>query len=1173
MTAAKAVTATFGPAFFTLTVDNPGNGSVTSLPAGITCGAVCSFKFAPNATVTLTATPAASKQFTGWSGACTNATGPCVVTMSDDQLVKANFSEPTPTVTSLTPTSGAPGTVVSIVGTNLGSLVGSIVFTGPGATTVQGQVTAWTPTSAKVIVPATAITGNVTVTTAGALDATPAKLFTILDPAITTLSPTSGAGGVLVTLTGSNLGDWGTVTFAGAPEAAQVTSWTNTAVKVVVPTLAVTGNLTLTRLDTRSASKLFTVPPPAITTLSPASGPVGAVVTITGTSFGTVDQLSGVTFNGTGGPLAAMLTAWSDTAVRAIVPVGAINGPLTLTRADGRFTTKPFTVAAPSITSLTPSSGTPGTAVTLAGTNLGTAAGTVTFTATGGGTVDAPVTSWSATTVKVSVPFGAVTGNLTLTTADGQIATKPFTVPTPTLTSFSPLSGAVGVTVTLNGANFGPYVGDVSFTSAGGLVPAPIVGWTTGIVKVLVPAGAITGDVTLTTADGRATSPKRFTVPNPAITGLTPSSAAVGVLVTLTGTAFGATEGQIQFNGVAEAAFVTAWTDTTVKVYVPAGAATGALTLTTYDGKSATRTFTAPTPALTSLTPSSGTPGTAVTLTGTALGAAIGTVSFTAAAGGTLDAPITAWSDTSVKVTVPAGAATGPLTLTTADGKPVTRTFSVPAATLTGIMPTGAAGGVPVTLTGTNLGALVGQVEFAGGALGTIVAWSPTTVKVLVPVEASSGALTLTTADGRTATKLFTVPNPAITSLAPTSGTVGLPVTLTGTGFGAYVGDVTFTGEAGEVFAPITAWSDTTVKVMVPPGAASGPLTLVTASTRSATKAFAVASPTLTSLSPTSGTPGTPVTFTGTNLGAFTGYVAFTGTDGLAFTDPTSWTNTTVKAVVPMEARTGPVTLYTADGKTVSKLFTVPAPTLSGFIPTSVAIGGSLTINGTNFGSTPGTVTFADGAGGAVDAPVTGWNALAVKVTIPAAAQSGPVTVTTAYGLAATKPYTFPSPTISGITPAAGSTPGVDITLNGAYFGTTPGTVTFAGGFDGTVGSWGNASVTVTVPALARPGALTLTTANGLTGTKLHTILTPSISNPLPIVVPATGGSLTLTGSNFGPAETPGTVTIGGVPATITSWATTSVQVVVPAGDPGDTTLVLTLSNGANQASKTLTRE
>lgn len=97
-----------------------GSGTVTSSPAGISCGGECAAEFEAGKVVTLAPVAAAGSEFTGWSGAC-SGTGACQVTMSEARSVTAGFAveegTPPPSEFQLTVfTAGAgagPGTVTS----------------------------------------------------------------------------------------------------------------------------------------------------------------------------------------------------------------------------------------------------------------------------------------------------------------------------------------------------------------------------------------------------------------------------------------------------------------------------------------------------------------------------------------------------------------------------------------------------------------------------------------------------------------------------------------------------------------------------------------------------------------------------------------------------------------------------------------------------------------------------------------------------------------------------------------------------------------------------------------------------------------------------------------------------------------------------------------------------
>jgi len=95
MSAARSVTATFDllPSYLlTVSKNGAGSGTVSSSPAGITCGVDCSEAFTSGTAVVLTATPAILSAFTGWTGACTG-TGSCQVTMDGARAVGAGFAD------------------------------------------------------------------------------------------------------------------------------------------------------------------------------------------------------------------------------------------------------------------------------------------------------------------------------------------------------------------------------------------------------------------------------------------------------------------------------------------------------------------------------------------------------------------------------------------------------------------------------------------------------------------------------------------------------------------------------------------------------------------------------------------------------------------------------------------------------------------------------------------------------------------------------------------------------------------------------------------------------------------------------------------------------------------------------------------------------------------------
>jgi subtilisin family serine protease/NOL1/NOP2/fmu family ribosome biogenesis protein len=122
MTTNTAVTATFNPMTFSLTVSKAGtgSGSVTSSPAGINCGATCAASYVSGQQVTLQASAAAGSIFAGWSGACAG-TGICTVTMTANRAVTATFNPTTFSLTVSKAGAGSGNVTSSPAGINCGT--------------------------------------------------------------------------------------------------------------------------------------------------------------------------------------------------------------------------------------------------------------------------------------------------------------------------------------------------------------------------------------------------------------------------------------------------------------------------------------------------------------------------------------------------------------------------------------------------------------------------------------------------------------------------------------------------------------------------------------------------------------------------------------------------------------------------------------------------------------------------------------------------------------------------------------------------------------------------------------------------------------------------------------------------------------------------------------------
>jgi hypothetical protein len=338
-----------------------------------------------------------------------------------------------PAVTAVSPSTGpaAGGTPVTITGTNMTGA--TVVDFGPNAATgvmINAAGTQITATS-----PAGTGTVDVIVTTPGGPSATvPGDHYTYIPaPTVSSVSPSSGpaAGGTSVTITGTNLTGATVVDFGPKPPTGVMVNAAGTQITATSPAGFGSVYVTVTTpggTSATSSGELFSYVP-AVTSVSPSSGPAagGTSVTITGTG------LTGVTTVAFGLSPAASITFNSDTQITATSPAGTGTVDVTVTTAGGMSSPStadqysyipppppPPPPSPPTITNLSPASGPTagGNAITITGTNL-TGATAVRFGSK-------PATSYTvngSSQIIAIAPAGSGTVDVTVTTAGETSAT------------------------------------------------------------------------------------------------------------------------------------------------------------------------------------------------------------------------------------------------------------------------------------------------------------------------------------------------------------------------------------------------------------------------------------------------------------------------------------------------------------------------------------------------------------------------------------------------------------------------------------------------------------------------------------------------------------------------------------------------------------------------------
>jgi hypothetical protein len=164
------------------------------------------------------------------------------------------------------------------------------------------------------------------------------------------------------------------------------------------------------------------------------------------------------------------------------------------------------------------------------------------------------------------------------------------TFPPPQINSVNYTYGAPYSVVILYGANFGASQGSSTVTFNG--IPTPHYSWANTRIYVTVPPTATTGNL-IVTVNGEASNPISFTVlPQPAITGISPTAGPVGTVVTISG------KNLVDYENNATVAFdnqsvpILTETSSAIVVAVPSGTTTSHFHILVNDTGMNSPTFT-----------------------------------------------------------------------------------------------------------------------------------------------------------------------------------------------------------------------------------------------------------------------------------------------------------------------------------------------------------------------------------------------------------------------------------------------------------------------------------------------------------------------------------------------------------------------------------------------------
>ncbi|MFH1078572.1 MAG: IPT/TIG domain-containing protein, partial [Patescibacteria group bacterium] len=367
------------------------------------------------------------------------------------------------------------------------------------------------------------------------------------------------------------------------------------------------------------------------------------------------------------------------------------------------------------------------------------------------------------------------------------------------------------------------------------------------------------------------------------------------------------------------------------------------------------------------------------------------------------------------------------------------------------------------------------------------------------------------------------VEQPTITEVRPTEGKPGTFVTIKGVNLGSS-GTVTFLGGAGDAddvvaqapqacaAAGLDTWSSTQVIVAVPEGASIGPLTITNGQSNLSDTTnnsrgpgipdFVVndaSYPGLCGLDPKIGYVGDQFRAVGQGFGSAPSRMTFGGS---VLTSFAAWTDGSITANVPVSGVGSQTITVTADGKVsnpanfqVQNKSTAGPPVIGTIDPSQGPISEYITLTGTNFGYSVGTVRFKNVASGVEAMGDTSfpeacsagfWRETNVVVKVPSKFLNETGIVPGDYQVTLVRSDNVvsnqvafvvntetPRPGICSIIPTVGPV-GTDVTISGERFGTVADTLTFSRDVAALASSWASTALKAAVPTGAVTGPVSL---------------------------------------------------------------------------------------------------